>query len=1108
MLTLILGKAGSGKTAAVIEKIHAFVRRGEGGVIMLVPEQYSHEAERELCSVCGDTMSLYAEVFSFTGLARRIASELGGSAVKYLDKGGRLLCMAQALGGISARLGVYASASRKAETQVMLLSAVDELKAAGISSDMLAEAAAKSGGGLGAKLSDLALILSAYDAVASNGSADPSDRLTTLASRLEESSYGRGKHIFIDGFTDFTFQERQVISALIANGADISVCLTVDDLHGDSEIYELSRRAAHGLIAAAKEHGVDSAVEYMPSSPDSALDFFADNIFSYSSDRFDGAEGSVELFCAQSLSEECELAAAKALGLVRDCGMRWRDIAVAVRGFEDYRAALESAFRHYGVPLFSARRSDLLSKPLPAMICGAYEIIGGGWAVDDVVSYMRCYLSGLDAAECDELENYIFKWQLRAGAWKKADDWHQHPDGYGVKYDDAVNARLENINALRRRLASPLLALEERAGNAHTVSAQAMALADFFRDIRLAETLEAKAAQLEAQGMRALAEEYSQLWDIIVSALEQCDAVLGDAETDTDSFGQLFTRMLSQYDVGTIPIALDRVSAGDFDRMRRRNIKCLIILGATDTRLPQGDDGGGIFSEDERQRLLELDIDLGGAGDSELWREFSLIYSCLTLPSDKLIMSYPAVTDEGTACRPSVVFNRAKAVFSLGVQRADMADARMSAGGPALSLAAAGRGDAGFAAERYFTAHDSEKLAAVKSAAGMVRGKLSPRAVASLYGKAPRMSASKADKFSSCKFAYFCQYGLEAKTYEPVGFKPPEIGTFMHRVLEMTAKDVKALGGFAAVSDETLREITDKWVADYVHTELNDFREKSARFIYLFKRICTDVHAVVADMAAELRRSDFVPLDFEVDFSRLNGIAPLDLGEDAAPLMLTGIADRIDGWVNGDTLYLRVVDYKTGVKKFSLSDIWYGMNMQMLLYLMTLDTCGGKLFESAVGKKKVVPAGVMYVPARVPTVSVSGTDSDDEIRAKREKELRRSGLVLDNEAVKEAWEHGESKLYFPVTPRSVESVLASEERLGTLFQRVKKNLGAMAHELHGGSIAADPLYRSMQDNACVNCDYFDVCHFADGENGEKCRFAPKLKPKEVWALLEGGGENG
>ena len=241
MLELIIGPAGTGKTGSVISKIKSLVENRVGGTLLIVPEQYSHEAERELCRVCGDTTSLYAEVFSFTGLSRRVMSRVGGGARAYLDKGGRMLCMALALGSISSQLKTYTNAGAKAELRSMLLDAVDELKTSCISADMLMEAAGKAEGGLGDKLRDMALIMEAYDAYAANGHADPTDRMNILASQIPESGIGQGDHIFIDGFIDFTSQEMQVIGALVKTGAHITVCLTVDDISSGSEVFSPSR---------------------------------------------------------------------------------------------------------------------------------------------------------------------------------------------------------------------------------------------------------------------------------------------------------------------------------------------------------------------------------------------------------------------------------------------------------------------------------------------------------------------------------------------------------------------------------------------------------------------------------------------------------------------------------------------------------------------------------------------------------------------------------------------------------------------------------------------------------------------------------------------------
>ena len=1108
MLRLILGKAGAGKTAAVIKEISQAVERREGGCLLLVPEQYSHEAERELCLRCGDRLSLYAEVFSFTGLARRILQQQGGGAEALLDPGGRLLCMALALHAVGSRLRIYAAAQRRAELQALLLRVVDELKAACVTPDMLEAAARDCEDALGDKLRDLSEICAAYEAVVAQGRADPSDRLRVLADRIPESDLGPDTRIYVDGFIDFTAQERAVLSALLRKGVQLTVCMTVDQMHEGSEVFALSRSACRQLLAEAENQGLAHRIEYLErDEKDQALRYFADNLFDYAARCYPGEKAPLELAIAESMTAECEYAAARALALVHG-GCRWRDIAVAIRGFEDYRGTLESVFRHYGVPLFSVRRSQLLSRPLPLLISLSYEIVEGGWDVDDVISYMRTGLAGLEPEDCDLLADYVFKWQLRRGAWERPGDWRQHPKGYGAEYDQAAEESLRKINALRRQLAEPLLDFQRQGRLASTAEQQAAALSQLLLRLDLPEQLSRRARILEESGQAALAGEYRQLWELTVSALEQSAAVLGDMEMDMQDFGRLFTRMLSQYDVGTIPVSLDQVSAGDFDRMRRRSIRHLIVLGCSDDRLPPAQEAPDVFSPEERQRLVEMEIPLG-AGESELWREFSLIYNGLSLPSDSLAMCYAAHGGDGEELRPAFVFNRAKALFHAEARTVQTERLHLWAEAPALTLAAqAVRGGSGTAAAAadYFRTRQPQRYAHLEEAARMSRGRLSPAGVEALYGKRLRLSASRIDKFAACKFAYFCQYGLRAKPYEPAGFHPPEIGTFMHYVLENTARQVKESGGFAAVSEEVLRQITDRCVQTYIHEELNDFQEKSSRFVYLFRRLCGDVHRVVADMAAELRRSDFEPLDFELDFAKASDMRPVELGEGQEAMTLTGIADRVDGWLHQGKLYLRVVDYKTGRKSFSLSEVWYGMGLQMLLYLFALEADGGHRYGH-----EIVPAGVMYVPARSAMLSLSRELDQEEVEKERGKELRRSGLVLSDAETIEAWERGEDKRYIPLRFRGGKATgegLASAQQLGLLARHIRQTLTDMAGQLRRGNIAADPYYRGQQENACLYCDFFSACHFQEGENGESSRYMPKLSENKIWGMLEGGDGNG
>ena len=375
-----------------------------------------------------------------------------------------------------------------------------------------------------------------------------------------------------------------------------------------------------------------------------------------------------------------------------------------------------------------------------------------------------------------------------------------------------------------------------------------------------------------------------------------------------------------------------------------------------------------------------------------------------------------------------------------------------------------------------------------------------------LYGQRLYLSASKAERFSACRYAYFLQYGLKAKPRRPAAFSPPEIGTFFHYVLQHTAQDATAAGGFAVVTDEELGRFTDHWTQRYIHDELNDFQEKSARFTYLFRRLCRQVRQGVTDMAHELRAGDFVPLDFELNFADPEQIAPITLSDGEVTLNMSGVADRVDGWLHDDKLYLRVVDYKTGRKEFSMSDVWYGMGLQMLLYLFALEANGGGRYDC-----EVLPAGVMYVPARSRILSMPRDADEESVSAERAKEQRRSGLVREDAALIEAWERGDDKRYIPIKFRGGKPAadsLASAERLGLLDRHIKKTLAGMAKQLRQGSIAADPFYRGQQENACLNCDYFDACHFSDGENGESCRYTPKLSAEKVWALMEEGDANG
>lgn len=1105
MLKLILGTAGSGKTSLITNEIHKKVLACEGGIFMIVPEQYSHEAERELCSICGDKLSLYAEVLSFSRLTVRVSQEMGTGGRIPLDKGGRLLCMSLALSQISSRLKLYSSAKNKAELQTSLLQTVSELKAARISSDDLTKAAQGADKGLSEKLNDLALCLEAYDAVLAQGHADPSDRLLRLAETIGQSSVGDGGHIYIDGFTDFTAAELLVIKSLLAKNADITVCLTCDGLYEDSEHFEQSRIAANTLLRYAKEQNVEAEIIGSDNAPVKAapLTFLEEKLYSYTSEVRENTKGCISLVKADSLRSECEMAAAKCLELAREGNSRFRDIAIAVRGFDSYSAALEETFRFYGVPLFTARRGSILQKPVAALIADAFEIIFGGWDTDAVLSYMKTGLTGISQENRDLLENYVILWNIRGSMWTRTKPWAQHPDGFGLEQSEDSAALLAKIDAIRRELASPLTALSESGKTAQTAAEQARALSAFLTAIKLPETLENKAVALDSAGRELLAAEYLQLWEIVLKSLEQTAAILGNTPMTQEQFSKLLLQTLSQYDVSAIPVSLDSVSAGDMDRMRRRNIKHLIILGASDDRLPQMRMGGGLLSSEERDELNELGISLGG-GTDELSRELSLIYNCVTLTSETLTLSYCAFDSNGAQVRPSFLITRAKLLFGLEEKPLVLSKIRLSADEPAflLAISAMNDGDENAAlAFSYFsnTEDGKRKLHNLKQKAELRRGRLSNGSVRALYGEKLSLSPSRTDAYSVCRFSYFLRYGLKLNERESAGFEAPELGTFMHYVLENVAGEISKGVGFKNVTDEEIRALVDRYTDLYITDTLGGFEEKSPRFVYLFGRLRPSVHRVVADMVRELSKSDFAPLDFELGLGGGGELPPVRLSDGKNELFINGIADRVDGYMHDGKLYLRIIDYKTGKKSFSLSDIWYGMGMQMLLYLFALEESGAARYGA-----KIVPAGVLYVPARDTIISANGDLTDEELNKEKAKMRKRSGLILDDCDIIAAMESSESPEYIPVSFKKDGSLssesLADCEQFKALHQHVYGRLLELSANLSGGKIEASPYYRGESDNACLYCPYVSVCRF--DENRDTRRYLSKLKPSEFWQRLE------
>lgn len=1102
MLRLILGRAGSGKTQLAMDEIKGLFQCGEES-ILIVPEQYSHDAERQLCAVCGNSISLGAEVLSFSRICSRVFTETGRLGDKILDPGGRVLLMHLAQLSVQSKLSAFRVPGNRTDFLSSLIEIYDEIKTSSVSTDDLINAGDKAEGSLKNKLYDLALIFSAYDALRPKGVLDPKERLSLLAEDILDSNFGDGKHIFIDGFSDFTKQEVLIVDSLLRKNTDITVCLTCDDLEGDDDEFAPARKTARRLIDLAKKRKAELKVSFRPVNEEKRskeLVFIEKNVFGHDDVKFEDECKNVCIYRAKNIIEECELAASYILDLVRTKGYRYRDMAVVARDWEKYSAAAENTFEKYGIPVMTAEKSDILEKPIMTLITAALDIATNDWDHLSVFRYLKTGLVGIETDKIDLLENYVLKWSIRGRKiWTREEGWTFDPEGYiqegAEKHDDL----LYEINEARKEAAAPLNMLDESLREAETADEKAKSLYAFLEEIKLPERLSEKAKKLRDTGRIQEADEHEQIWGIIVSALEQTVEILKGRIMDRDEFAALFKLVLSKYEVGTIPPALDRVALGGMLRVRHRGVKCLVLMGATDDAVPKFSATEGMLSDDDRTALTALGIELSEDPDNRLMREMSAIYATLTMVSDKLCVSYPE------SARPSFLASKILQMFNISPVSLGN-EAKTAAILPLFELAvtseSTGADEWAAAAKEYFDESGAmkEKFEAVKRASHMPRGRLSQMAAEKLYSREINTTASRVDKFYSCKFSFFLQYGLKAKPRNKAGFDAPEVGTFLHYLLEKVTKEASDKGGFSKLDDEEIKTLTRKYVERYAEEVLEGFKDKTGRFKYLFYRLVKDAEKIVLDMAAELRNSHFQPVDFELDFSGGGDLPPAEVSDEDVTVKINGRVDRVDGWVHGDKLYLRVVDYKTGKKEFNLSDVVDGLGIQMLVYLFALENGGKERYG-----KEIVPAGVLYAPARDEIISAKKGMSDDEIRKEKEKALKRKGLILMDGDVIRAMEDSDSPRYIPVKMYKNGTMdlssAATLEQFGKLKKHIEKVLLEMGKEIRGGGIDADPYYRGAKDIACTYCDYFEACHF-DEKCGDKMRRLKTIKNPEAWERIE------
>lgn len=1083
MLQLILGENWIANRDEILRLLHTDIQHRQGHRILLVPEQISHDMERRLCALSGDETSRFAEVLSFTRLATRLAAQAGGIARQTLDAGGRLVAMAAAVEQLQPHLKAYAAAGGQPELLQALVQVVDELKSGCVNAKALQAAAKQTQGVLAQKLQELSLLLECYDMVCAGFGQDPRDRMTRLLEQLEETDFAETHWFYIDGFSDFTGQEMAILTHFIQHAPVVVISLTCSRSHIQATGMELAGDTARSLLELAKPAGVSTAIREIPDER-GPTDLLRKHLLTGTAVPLPGLHSCAQAVRLSGVQEECVYIAASLRNYCA-AGCRYRDLAVACSDLSRYGPVLARVLSQYHIPAYFAGTEGVLQKPVIAMALDALEAVVDGLDRDDVLRYLKSPLSPLTRPECDQLENYVIRWGVRGQAWGR--DWTWHPQGLGVDWSQEDKAKLEELNACRRRAVEPLVHLKNGLQAAGNTKQQLQALYDFFQAVDLPRRMDQLAAYFDENGEARRAQEQEQLWEILMHAMDQLAELLGDTVRDAESFLRLLRQLLIQYSVGTIPPVLDSVLVGGIPAMRRTQAKHVFLLGAQEGLLPQIGGGGRVLTEQERQQLAGMGLPLHADQYRQLEQEMAGLYAVISGAEESLCMTCGG--------QPAFVFERlCRLLGRSGQDSVELSPMQRmpDAWETGALLARLGRRDY---AEALALPEAVRSYEQVLERAGYTLGRLRPETVRALYGNQLKLSASQVDRLATCRFSYFLRYGLQAKERKEITVDPAEFGTFVHFVLERTARAVCNAGGFQKVSLERTEELALGYAKVYQDTYFSALGERSSRETYLFQRNLMELQAVVQELWEELCVGQFQPAGFEVEFGEHGQMPPVEIPGAEVPAQIRGFVDRIDLYQKEGETYLRVVDYKTGRKEFDYCDVLHGVGLQMLIYLYALELEGAQLLGAPPS-----PAGILYFPARVPVLPAEGRLDPETAKRLRQKESRRQGLLLQNSEVLQAMDPSGEPRFLPCKQGKQGELtgdLATAGQLRTLRSYVFDTLRHLVRDIAEGDVTPNPYVRGNHD-ACRYCPYASACSL---ELWGERRVRRAVKAKEFWAQV-------
>ena len=1131
-IRFIFGRAGAGKSYYCLNQIKKKIDNDKNNkLIMLVPDQYTFQTEKKLLEHVGEKALLRAEVLSFKRMATRVFDKCGGRAINVIEDSGKNMLIYKLLKDKGEELQYFNRISKQQGFVGIVSKSITEFKKYNISEEMLKEKELQiDNKDLREKINDLTSIYETFNENLHKGYIDSDDILSILAQKLKSCELYNDAEIWIDEFTTFTPQQLEVLKVLAKQCKNVNITLCSDGeigfTEGETDIFDVIKNTENRILKMMQENNISykepvnlNKKNIYRFKDSKELGHIEKYFFNFPFKIYKDKCKDIRLYKANNNYSEIEWVAQDILRLVRDKGYRYKDIAVVCREINSYDKITSVIFNEYNIPYFLDKKREILSNPLVVLIISSLEILITNWSYESVFKYVKSGLITLESEFIDKLENYILANGIKGYKWTR--DLLASQDEELTKEDIEIFEYMEEI----RR---PIINLYNKIKGDVTVRKYCTALYEFLLEINAFDTMDKWLEDFSDKGMQDKIKEYTQVPSIVMDMLDQAVEVLGDEKVDLKTFSKILVSGFEEKEIGVIPMALDQVNIGDIARIKGRDVKALYIVGANDGVLPSANKDEGILSDEDRIELKSMGIELASDTRSRVFEEQFMVYTALTIPSNYLMITYPMADFEGKSLRPSIIIPRLKKILPRLKEESEIFNSNLfndkyhniTAPTPTFNelIEALRREYEKEEIEPYWveTFKWFEENEEFKDRTKIIFNGLN---YTNLVEKIPRekikrlysnengrlmFSVSRIEKYAQCPFSYYVQYGLKAKDRKVYEFTAPDLGSFMHDILDQfTNKIRKDHILWGDLTKERCSEIVNELVNNKLKNETNSILNSNKKYQYFSERFKKTITKSVTVISEQMRKGEFDIFKSEFDFGDFKDSDPIKLElPSKETVYLKGRVDRIDKVdLNGET-YIRIVDYKSGSKNFDLNELYYGLQIQLLVYLDAILKNSDQIL-----KTQCMPGGILYFKIDNPIIKSKKALTEEEIQVQVLKKLKMDGLLLKNVELVKAMDK-DMETYSLIIPAAFKkdgdftstSSVVTEGQFELLRKYVNDKMIEICEEMLSGEVKIEPC-KSSKVTYCDYCDYSAICQFDTSIRDNKYKIILKKKKEDLWNAI-------